>query len=275
MITYKNIKFNEKVSKKRETLFKIGMSVIECKRVMEEKETNFILDISDTIDSVNNTHIMSKAIKTSMMIIEELGLYRYSNKMLQSVNEFLSNKTIKEVFTVVLQAYEFFAIQNDTAKEKILRFESFEKFIDSIFKFSVYELRTIVTLEEIISSVSYVCERVYTQVQTVVNLTPHDIVILNEDGTEKIVYKSEGIARVSATQTLSYQFTDQNCLQHDVYKPSYGEVSGLPAQQDGFMYIVSGMVKSALPDRNDCICPNALLMVRENGVPKGTQAFQE
>ena len=73
------------------------------------------------------------------------------------------------------------------------------------------------------------------------NFTPHSISL--NDGT---VFASEGLARVSATFT---EF-DENGICSQVF----GEVTGLPAQEDGVMLIVSAMVLSA-SDRADLVAP--------------------
>ena len=78
----------------------------------------------------------------------------------------------------------------------------------------------------------------------VVNLTPH--VIRLNDGTE---YQPSGVvARVSA----EYKVLNTNPLCFEVI---YGNVTGLPAHQDGVDYIVSGMVAAACPGRGCLLVP--------------------
>ena len=78
----------------------------------------------------------------------------------------------------------------------------------------------------------------------IINLTPH--VIRLNDGTE---YPPSGVvARVSA----EYKVLNTNPLCFEV---QYGEVTGLPAHQDGVDYIVSGMVRAACPGRGCVLVP--------------------
>jgi len=78
----------------------------------------------------------------------------------------------------------------------------------------------------------------------IINLTPH--VIRLNDGTE---YPPSGVvARVSAEYKVLT--THPNC-----YGVVYGEVTGLPAHQDGVDYIVSGMVATACPGRGCLLVP--------------------
>ena len=86
---------------------------------------------------------------------------------------------------------------------------------------------------------------------TIINLTPHPI-NLRVDNIETIFPKTDTIARVDS---LSVE-TDLVIAGAKVFKTEFGEVSGLPAQQDNTYYIVSGLVLSALKGtRSDCIAP--------------------
>lgn len=87
-----------------------------------------------------------------------------------------------------------------------------------------------------------------------VNLTPHTI---NLNGGA--AYPSDGVCRVSATHS---EF-DAN----GVCSVTYGEVEGLPAPQDGVLYIVSAMVAEAVPNRHDLVVPATghPECIRENG----------
>ena len=42
-------------------------------------------------------------------------------------------------------------------------------------------------------------------------------------------------------------------------KKTYGKVAGLPDKEDGVMYIVSMMVRQALPNRNDLASPGDII----------------
>ena len=78
----------------------------------------------------------------------------------------------------------------------------------------------------------------------IINLTPH--VIRLNDGTE---YQPSGVvARVSSRYKVIN--TNPPC-----FEVVYGEVTGLPAHQDGVDYIVSGMVAAACPKRGCLLVP--------------------
>ena len=76
-----------------------------------------------------------------------------------------------------------------------------------------------------------------------VNLTPHPVVL--NDGTT--FPPSGGVARVSAT----YSDFDSN----GVAVVNFGDPVGLPDPQEDTMYIVSGLLKQACPDRQDLVSP--------------------
>lgn len=75
----------------------------------------------------------------------------------------------------------------------------------------------------------------------IINCTPHDIV-LNNGETFPI---SGNIARVSS----SFEATGKG-----FFKVAYGEVTGLPDEQEDTLYIVSSMVANAT-SRKDVIVP--------------------
>lgn len=76
-----------------------------------------------------------------------------------------------------------------------------------------------------------------------VNLTPHAITL--NDG--KIIPASGEVVRVSTT----YSDFDSN----GVAVVEFGEPVGLPAPQEGVLFIVSGLLKQACPDRQDLVSP--------------------
>ena len=80
-----------------------------------------------------------------------------------------------------------------------------------------------------------------------INLTPHSIVVEGL-GT----FESKGLARVSTTQNVV-----GNINGIDLVETVQGQVEGLPEIEEGKMYIVSGMVLSALKgSRADVIAPD-------------------
>ena len=86
--------------------------------------------------------------------------------------------------------------------------------------------------------------------QKIINLTPHQIIIFNERMQVTRILESEGAARVSEQREASSEI-DGIPL---VYK-TFGEVEGLPEPQEGIYYVVSNLVRTALPDRKDLLVP--------------------
>lgn len=77
-----------------------------------------------------------------------------------------------------------------------------------------------------------------------VNVTPHAIVLNNG-----VCFASEGVARVAASFSA---FDADGCCSQE-----FGEVTGLPAPQEGVLYIVSGLVLTAAKaaGRDDVVAP--------------------
>lgn len=78
---------------------------------------------------------------------------------------------------------------------------------------------------------------------TFINLTPHGVRL--NDGT---VFPPSGeVARVSATYS---DFSPDG-----IAEVRFGEPVGLPAPQEGVLFIVSGLLKQACPYRQDLVSP--------------------
>ena len=86
-----------------------------------------------------------------------------------------------------------------------------------------------------------------------VNLTPHSLVFRNAAG-EEFTIASSGVARVSSTPGDLKQVPG---IPIPVAEATvYGAVEGLPPQSEGFGYVVSGLVLSALKGtRSDVFGP--------------------
>jgi len=113
---------------------------------------------------------------------------------------------------------------------------------------------------------------------TLVNLTPHDIVIYDEDGeTVKLVIKPSGkVARVTVKRKKVGKINGV-----PVYRNEFSEVEGLPFPKRGVVYIVSILVQQALKlrgiKRKDIVSPDTSPegVVRDkNGRILGTKGFQ-
>ena len=79
-----------------------------------------------------------------------------------------------------------------------------------------------------------------------INLTPHAISFLDKDNNLITCVPSAGVARAAQKRV---PISTVNGI--TVNKTQYGEVEGLPAQEDGTIYIVSVLTAQAAPDRND------------------------
>ena len=80
-----------------------------------------------------------------------------------------------------------------------------------------------------------------------INLTPHALTLIAPTGEHHIIPPSGTVARVGSTPGTVGARDGFPCL---VASPTtFGEVTGLPAPQDGTAFIVSGMVGSALAGR--------------------------
>ena len=93
--------------------------------------------------------------------------------------------------------------------------------------------------------------------ENIINLTPHDVVIVTEAGNITIP-KSGVIARCAQTTeqvgTIEYAGTEI-----PLTVTSYGELVDLPNPSSGKYYIVSRLVMSAASGRTDLLCPNGLV----------------
>ena len=93
----------------------------------------------------------------------------------------------------------------------------------------------------------------------IINLTPHSINVIGDDNSVAITIEASGnVARCS--QTIDIVDTiNVNNIAIPVSSSSYGEVVDLPAPQDDTYYIVSRLVMSACPNRQDLLVPNDLV----------------
>lgn len=99
----------------------------------------------------------------------------------------------------------------------------------------------------------------------VINLTPHTINLVAEDGTQLLSLESQGVARVASTTEVVGHLQVGDVVVPRTHT-AFGEVEGLPDPEPGVGYIVSNMVISALVqhgrlDRNDLFTPG--LQVRD------------
>lgn len=91
------------------------------------------------------------------------------------------------------------------------------------------------------------------------NLTPHEVCIYDMNGTacdlNLVIEAGDSIARVAC----EYQKVDKRIEGVELYRPVFGEVTGLPEYSEGTYLLVSAMVREALPLRRDLVSPGQLL----------------
>ena len=91
------------------------------------------------------------------------------------------------------------------------------------------------------------------------NLTPHEVKIYKLNGTtpdlDVVIEAGEAVTRVSC----EYIKVDKKVEGIDLYRPVFGEVTGLPEYSEGTYLLVSAMVREALPFRKDLVSPGQLL----------------
>lgn len=98
------------------------------------------------------------------------------------------------------------------------------------------------------------------------NLTPHEVKIFKLNGIapvlDVVIEAGEEVTRVSC----EYIKVDKTVEGIDLYRPIFGEVTGLPDYEEGVYLLVSTMVREALPLRSDLISTGQLLRNDEGQV---------
>ena len=90
----------------------------------------------------------------------------------------------------------------------------------------------------------------------IINLTPHTITFVNDEGKTIMTIPSSGIARVASTTAVIAEFEGI-----PVTETTFGQIEGLPEKKLGVIYIVSRMVATA-SKRNDLFVPG--MQVRDS-----------
>ena len=98
-----------------------------------------------------------------------------------------------------------------------------------------------------------------TTTAQIVNLTPHAVNIVDSNDSVAITIPASGnVARCSQTIDIIGNIT-LNSVDIPISSSSYGEVVDLPDPKPGYYYIVSRLVMSACPARQDLLVPNDLV----------------
>ncbi|OYD08560.1 hypothetical protein [Paludifilum halophilum] len=87
----------------------------------------------------------------------------------------------------------------------------------------------------------------------IINLTPHDLTVQHEDGTRTTFEKAETPARVATSQE---KVDEVNGI--EIVSQEFGEIEGLPEPQEGVVYLVSFIVRTAAQKegRTDVLSPD-------------------
>lgn len=88
------------------------------------------------------------------------------------------------------------------------------------------------------------------EVEVIVNMTPHPVNIIDGDGTEIARFESAGQIRLAATTVQAEPIAGI-----PTSRTVFGAAEGLPEAIEGTWFIVSQIIKSALPDRTDLLVP--------------------
>ena len=84
---------------------------------------------------------------------------------------------------------------------------------------------------------------------TIINLTPHDIVLYIND--KPVLYESQGVVRANCESELVGTINGIN-----VYKNKYTSIDKMPKYKKGTYYIVSRIVAEIMRNRKDLLLAN-------------------
>lgn len=85
----------------------------------------------------------------------------------------------------------------------------------------------------------------------IVNLTPHPINFLDAENRVILSVPSSGVARAAQCRNFIGEIDSDNGVTLPVTRSTFGAVEGLPAPQDGAIYVVSAITAQAVPERED------------------------
>ncbi|WP_291566899.1 MULTISPECIES: hypothetical protein [unclassified Clostridium] len=95
----------------------------------------------------------------------------------------------------------------------------------------------------------------------ILNYTPHTVNIIISESGEIYNFLSVGNARCIQT---TVQVGEINNI--PITSTKFGEVEGLPQEQEGIYYIVSRLILQALPQRKDLLVPNEVVRDEEGKI---------
>ena len=101
---------------------------------------------------------------------------------------------------------------------------------------------------------------------TIINLTPHAINVVTPEGMT--TFPASGQVARCATTTVAAGEAGGIPLT----RTTFGEVIGLPAPVEGVLYVVSALVRGAVPNRADVASPGELVRGAD-GQPVGCKGL--
>lgn len=105
---------------------------------------------------------------------------------------------------------------------------------------------------------------------SIINLTPHDVVIFVGD-RKIIIPKSDLTLRVKS-ETTSDKFIRYGDDLIPISETKFSGIDSVPEKKDGVFYIVSLLTCQACPDRDDFLIPNESVR-NENGLIIGCKSL--
>lgn len=97
-----------------------------------------------------------------------------------------------------------------------------------------------------------------------INLCPHPVCVRHDDGTETVIPTS-GNARIAvAYRDAAAVDLDGHAVR--VIEGVYGNATGLPDPVTGHFYLVSHMVRMALPSRRDLLSPADIVRDQQGNI---------
>jgi len=96
------------------------------------------------------------------------------------------------------------------------------------------------------------------EIYHVVNMTPHDIILIGEDGIP-VTFLSQGVIRLSKNIVRAGTLTTYGGIPVPITESKFGEAVDLPSRKEDTIYIVSSLVCQAYPDRPDFYIPDQLV----------------
>jgi hypothetical protein len=104
------------------------------------------------------------------------------------------------------------------------------------------------------SFIDYLQEKTVKE-PSIVNKTPHPIILLSSSGEILKEYPVEG----SPVRLSSKVISDDPIGDIPTTRTVFGAPEGLPSASENTYYIVSQLVKSALPNRSDLLVPSEVV----------------